>query len=130
MGGDRICSEKSFYTSCPIIIQVLSVCILAGIIILALFRSDINNYFTEERHHITLTCTFERITKSVSTSCTYKLSCCESCQRVVSSSYQCIGISVTIENKNKKAVRLMAQLIKFYKFYYLLYLNKRWLNSQ
>ena len=28
---------------------------------------------------------------------------------------------------NKKAVRLMAQLIKFY---YLLYLNKRWLNSQ
>ena len=31
---------------------------------------------------------------------------------------------------NKKAVRLMAQLIKFYKFYYLLYLNKRWLNSQ
>ena len=30
----------------------------------------------------------------------------------------------------KKAVRLMAQLIKFYKFYYLLYLNKRWLNSQ
>ena len=32
--------------------------------------------------------------------------------------------------KNKKAVRLMAQLIKFYKFYYLLYLNKRWLNSQ
>ena len=31
---------------------------------------------------------------------------------------------------NKKAMRLMAQLIKFYKFYYLLYLNKRWLNSQ
>ena len=31
---------------------------------------------------------------------------------------------------NKKAVRLMAWLIKFYKFYYLLYLNKRWLNSQ
>ena len=35
------------------------------------------------------------------------------------------------DNKyNKKAVRLMAQLIKFYKFYYLFYLNKRWLNSQ
>ena len=33
-------------------------------------------------------------------------------------------------DNNKKAVRLMAQLIKFYKFYYLLYLNKRWLNSQ
>ena len=32
--------------------------------------------------------------------------------------------------KEKKAVRLMAQLIKFYKFYHLLYLNKRWLNSQ
>ena len=31
---------------------------------------------------------------------------------------------------NKKAVRLMAQLIKFYKFNYLLYLNKSWLNSQ
>ena len=31
---------------------------------------------------------------------------------------------------NKKAMRLMAQLIKFYKFYYLSYLNKRWLNSQ
>ena len=31
---------------------------------------------------------------------------------------------------NKKTVRLMAQLIKFYKFYYVLYLNKRWLNSQ
>ena len=31
---------------------------------------------------------------------------------------------------NKKAMRLMAQLIKFYKFYYLLYLNKGWLNSQ
>ena len=31
---------------------------------------------------------------------------------------------------NKKAMRLMAQLIKFYKFYYLLCLNKRWLNSQ
>ena len=33
-------------------------------------------------------------------------------------------------NLNKKAVGLMAPLIKFYKFYYLLYLNKRWLNSQ
>ena len=31
---------------------------------------------------------------------------------------------------NKKAMRLLAQLIKFYKFYYLLYLNKKWLNSQ
>ena len=38
---------------------------------------------------------------------------------------------IRMETKNnKKAVRLMAQLIKFYKFYYLLYLNKRWLNSQ
>ena len=36
----------------------------------------------------------------------------------------------TEDEDNKKAMRLMPQLIKFYKFYYLLYLNKRWLNSQ
>ena len=32
--------------------------------------------------------------------------------------------------QHKKALRLMAQLIKFYKFYFLLYFNNRWLNSQ
>ena len=43
------------------------------------------------------------------------------------------GSSIVREPKdrsNKKAMRLIAQLIKFYKFYYLLYLNKRWLNSK
>ena len=38
--------------------------------------------------------------------------------------------TAVIRKSNKKAVRLIAQLIKFYKFDYLLYLNKRWLNSQ
>ena len=43
---------------------------------------------------------------------------------------KCLLLSNIKLIENKKAVRLMAQLIKFYKFYYLLYLNKRWLNSQ
>ena len=43
---------------------------------------------------------------------------------------QILAQGCLLQNTNKKAMRLMAQLIKFYKFYYLLYLNKRWLNSQ
>ena len=45
---------------------------------------------------------------------------------------QKVNLTLMIEDSysNKNAMRLMAQLIKFYKFYYLLYLNKRWLNSQ
>ena len=45
-------------------------------------------------------------------------------------SFQYMLLQCAIVTNNKKAMRLMAQLIKFYKFYYLLYLNKRWLNSQ
>ena len=40
------------------------------------------------------------------------------------------AIFILVTKSNKKTMRLMTQLIKFYKFYYLLYLNKRWLNSQ
>ena len=54
------------------------------------------------------------------------------CVQIIMRNYPCGqgGLSISVVKSNKKAVRLMAQLIKFYKFYYLLYLNKRWLNSQ